>query len=176
MFDVLIPEVVTNFRMYDGESDRLVGTVDCELPSIELMTETLTGSGIAGEIETTVMGHLKAMAMKIALRNLTHKSFSLLNPYGVSLSIRGAMQVQNPTTGLKANIPLNIRVKGVAKKLEPGKLATAKAMDTSVELSIHYLKITLNGIEKVEIDQFNYIYKVEGTDYLLDIKANLGEV
>lgn len=176
MLDVVIPEVVTNFRCYDENSQRLIGTIDFELPSIEPMTETLTGSGIAGEIETAIMGHLKAMSAKLSLRNLTHKSFSLLNPYGVSLSIRGAMQVQNPTTGIKANVPINIRIKGVAKKLEPGKFATAKAMDTSVELSVHYYKITLDGVEKIEIDQYNYIYIIDGVDYLLDIKTNLGEV
>ena len=56
--DVVIPEVVSNFRCYDEDVQKLLGTVDIELPNIEYLTETIQGAGIAGEIETIVVGHM----------------------------------------------------------------------------------------------------------------------
>ena len=174
--DVVIPEVVSNFRCYDEDVQELLGTVDIELPNIEYLTETIQGAGIAGEIETIVVGHMKAMSTKISFRNLTHKSFSLLKPDGVNLTIRGALQCTVPSTGKKVHLPLVVRIKGVAKKNGLGKLQAAKPMDSDSELSVTYLKITLDGVEKVEIDQYNFICKIDGVDYLLDVKAILGEV
>ncbi|ECD6823048.1 phage tail protein, partial [Salmonella enterica subsp. enterica serovar Enteritidis] len=46
-----IPERLINFTVY-GEGSRIIGIADAKLPSIEMMTETVSGAGIAGEIET----------------------------------------------------------------------------------------------------------------------------
>lgn len=175
MLDVVIPEFLSNYRIYDDAIERLLGTGDVELPKIEAMTETISGSGIAGEIEAIIVGHIKAMATKISFRTLTHKSFTLLNPNGVSLTIRGTIQSTVPSTGQKIKMPLIVRIKGTSKSNDLGKLSSGKQMDTSAELAIHYIKVTLDGIEKLEIDQYNYIYKVDGVDYLLDEKVQLGE-
>ena len=51
-----VPEKLINFRVYlDGNN--LIGVADVELPSIEAMTETVKGAGIAGEIDSPTLGH-----------------------------------------------------------------------------------------------------------------------
>lgn len=172
MKDTKTPELLINYRCFDADADKLLGTVDVELPKIEAMTETLSGAGIAGEVETAIVGHIKAMSAKINFRTVTHSTFNLGVPTGVSLTFRGSIQ----TTESGTFLPLVVRVKGVAKSTDLGKLEAGKTMGSAVELSLNYLKITLDGDEKVEIDQHNYIYSIDGENYLADVKTQLGEV
>lgn len=174
--DTTMPEVLLNYRCYDEESDKLLGTVDVELPKIEPMTETIQGAGLAGEVETTIVGHLKAMSAKVNFRTTTHKSFSMMNPNGISLTFRGSIQSTDTGTGKKVFIPVVVRLKGVVKGTELGKMEVGKTMGSSTELSVSYLKVTLAGEEKLEIDQYNFIYKLNGENYLAEVKSQLGEV
>ena len=59
-----IPQVLTNAKVYRDGID-LIGIATVELPSFEYMTETLTGLGIAGEIDSPVTGNFKAQNIKL---------------------------------------------------------------------------------------------------------------
>ena len=61
------------------------------------------------------------------------------------------------------------------KKLAPGKVAVASPADASGEYAITYYAIYKNGVKKVEIDQLNFVYYVDGVDYLADVRAALGK-
>ena len=43
-----IPERLINFNIYKDGIRGVLGVADVELPSLEAMTDTLTGAGIAG--------------------------------------------------------------------------------------------------------------------------------
>lgn len=49
--DKNIPEKLIDFRCYSDGTD-LLGMVDVTLPKVDLMSETVKGAGIAGEIDT----------------------------------------------------------------------------------------------------------------------------
>lgn len=63
-----IPERLINFTVY-GEGNRIIGVADAKLPSIEMMTETVSGAGIAGELESGTLGHFKPMTVSLKWRN-----------------------------------------------------------------------------------------------------------
>ncbi len=65
-----IPERLINFTVY-GEGNRIIGVADAKLPSIEMMTETVSGAGIAGELESGTLGHFKPMTVSLKWRTLT---------------------------------------------------------------------------------------------------------
>lgn len=174
--DPIVPELLLNYRVYESGTNKLAGTADVELPKIENLTETMSGAGIAGEIETVVIGHIKAMSTKINFRTVVHKNFTLMNPDGVDLTIRGVIQSTVAGTGVKLKLPLVVRIKGHAKSTDFGKLEAAKTMGTSSELTVTYLKISLDGAEKLEVDPTNFIYSINGINYLADVKTMLGEV
>lgn len=46
--------------------------------------------------------------------------------------------------------------------------------DASNEFEVTYIKISLDGNEILEIDKYNYICKINGKDYLKDIRQVLG--
>lgn len=61
------------------------------------------------------------------------------------------------------------------KKLNPGKVATAAAAEVSGEYAVSYYATYIDGKKKLEIDPLNYIYYVNGKDYLADVRKALGK-
>src|SRR5690554_843716 len=87
-----IPEKVVNYNVYD-DTEKLVGiTAEVTLPTLEAMTETVSGAGIAGEYDSPNPGHFGAMEIQIPFRVLMEKSFSLMKNKGRSIILRAAQQ------------------------------------------------------------------------------------
>lgn len=168
-----IPEKLTSFRVYlDGKD--LIGIADAELPSIEPMKETVKGAGIAGEIESPVLGHFGSMTLKLNWRTVTNNTIQLSQQRAHNLDLRGAIQAYNSAAGEYQIVPLKVMVKAVPKKTDLGKFDTGGKMDSAAEFEVNYIKVWLNNREVVEIDKFNYVCKINGADYLADIRAALG--
>ena len=49
MSNNVVPEKLINFRAYNDGND-LLGVTDVQLPSLDAMTETVKGAGIAGRL------------------------------------------------------------------------------------------------------------------------------
>ena len=74
-----IPEKLINFNVY-RDNHVLVGIADVDLPPIEFMTDTIKGSGIAGEVESIVMGHFGKMPLSMTWRTITGDNTYLAAP------------------------------------------------------------------------------------------------
>lgn len=168
-----IPEKLINFRAYlDG--DVLLGIVDIELPSLEAMSDTVKGAGIAGEINSPALGHYSAMTLKLNFRTIYGPSAVLAVPKAHHLDLRGSIQVYDAGTGTYATKALKIVVKAIPKTTSLGKLEVAASGDVGSEFGVNYIKIWLAGEEKVEIDPFNFICRIDGEDRLEQVRADLG--
>lgn len=168
-----IPEKLINYRVYNKGKD-MIGTVDVDLPKLEPMTDTVKGAGIAGEIDSPVLGHFKSMDMTIKFRDLSPESADLASQSGKQLDFRGASQVYDPVQMKYVVRPIKVLVRGVPKGYELGKADPGKPTDTTVHLELTYIKITIDGNDVVEIDKYNYIAKFGKTDYLSEVRDALG--
>lgn len=56
-----IPDRTINFNVTADEGNIFLGVGTVDLPEIQKMTDTLSGSGIAGEVETPIPGHFQSM-------------------------------------------------------------------------------------------------------------------
>lgn len=169
----LIPSVLTNAKVYREGVDQLgVGTV--ELPDLEYMSESISGLGIAGEIDAPVVGHFKSMSAKIKWNTTTAAAISLLEPVAHHLEVRGSIQEMDAGSGKWVNKPVKVVVRGMPKKSGIGKFEPGKKMEPETELEVSYMKLWLNGVELVELDKFNFIFRIGGVDKLADVRSNLG--
>jgi hypothetical protein len=168
------PEKVISFNAY-GEGKVFLGLVDIELPGIEFMTDTITGAGIAGEVESPVIGHTKALGVKLKFRTKTRQTLGLLSQKRHLLDLRASVQSRAlDKGGSLVTTPEKIVVGGLVKKHSLGKLESAKAQDCEVELDADYLKVTLDGEDVLEVDKFAMVFKVNGTDHLASVRSDLG--
>lgn len=168
-----IPEKLISFRVYRDGND-LLGVADAELPELEPMSETVSGAGIAGEIESPTPGHFKSLALKLKWRVLHADLTSLAAHKAHHLDLRGSIQRYDGGAGEYANYPVKVLVQAIPKKISLGKLETAKPQDNDSEFECVYLKLWIDGKERLEVDKLNYIYVVDGVDYLRDVREHLG--
>ena len=72
----VIPDKLINAKVYMEGSSALLGVADIELPSLEYVTESMSGLGIAGELDTPVIGHFKAISLKLKWNTVNENSAS----------------------------------------------------------------------------------------------------
>ena len=170
-----VPEKLSGFRVYRDGVD-LIGIADAELPSIEPMKETVKGAGIAGEVESPVLGHFGSMTLKLSWRTVTNNMIRLSQQKAHHLDLRGSIQAFDTTAGAGEfkTVPLKVMVKAIPKKTDLGKFDTGGKMDSAAEFEVIYIKVWLNNNSVVEIDKYNYVCVIDGEDYLANIRAALG--
>lgn len=168
-----VPEKLINFRVYQ-DGDDLIGIADVTLPTLESMTETVKGAGIAGEIDSPVLGHYSSMELELNWRTIEDTNVLLASPKGVQLDLRGAQQVYDSSAATYVVVPVKVVVSGVPKSTELGKLDVGTTSDTKNTIEVNYIKITIDGSEVLEVDKFNYICSIGGTDYLSEVRESLG--
>ena len=168
-----VPEVLISHRVYRDGVDML-GIADVELPDLEPLTEKIKGAGIAGEVETPVLGHYGSMTLKLSWRTLVASVAYLAQQKTHHLEIRGASQVYNAGSGEYEVVPIKVVVRGNPKKTGLGKFDVGAKTDSSSELEVVYLKVIINNIDVIEIDKYNYICKVNGENVLSAVSEALG--
>lgn len=168
-----VPEKLINFRAYmDG--DDLIGVTDVTLPNLEPMTETVKGAGVAGEVDSPVLGHYGSLEVELNWRTLYKAPAEIFTPKGITLDLRGANQIWDSSAGEWEVQSVKVVVQGMPKGLDLGKLDVGTTSDTSTTLEVVYLKLTVDSKDIIEIDKYNFIDKRSGTDYLSDVKTALG--
>lgn len=169
-----IDESIIAFSVYE-DGKELLGQSEVALPEISLAAEEITGAGIAGKIESVVLGAIEAMTMTLNFKSITNHAISLHEPRPHNIDLRAAQQ---RTDTVKAKVEI-VKIRHcctiIPKKLNPGKVASAAAAEVSGEYAVRYFATYINGKKMLEIDPLNFIYFVNGTDYLKDVREALGK-
>lgn len=169
----VIPEKLINFRAYNDGNDML-GIVDITLPKINFQTESVKGAGIAGEVDSPTIGQTKPLDVGLNWRTINQNLLELSAPGSHHLDCRGAIQEYDAATGEYKVSKCRLVIMGHSKGLELGKMEPSVNMGSNTTLEVVYLKLIVNDVEFLEIDKYNYIYKVMGTDYMGDVRTALG--
>lgn len=166
-----IPEKIHSCNIYT-QGERLLGTTgEITLPSLDTMTDTLSGPGVLGEIEAAAPGHFSSAEQELTFRILDKELFSLMNPLdGVDLTVRGATQ-RRLATGAVEWEQCRVVVRGCLKKLKTGKMKQAAQMEASISVEIIYLLIEVAGTTVLELDKLNSIFVVNGVDVLAKVRG-----
>lgn len=167
-------ETLVNYACYENGKD-YVGHADVTLPELVALTQELSGAGIAGNIESVIIGHYSAMSMSINFRTVTHSAVRLMEPRMHKLSLMAAQQESDAATGRLLIKHVKHVVRARPKKYALGKLAPASAADASGEFAVSYYALYIDGVQKIEIDPINFICKVDGKDYMKEVRKALGK-
>jgi hypothetical protein len=169
-----IAETIINCAVYEDATE-LMGMADCTLPEINNLTQEISGAGIAGNVESIIMGHLEAMSMTINFRTVTDSQVKLAEPRVHDIDLRVAQQQTDTSTGKISTVPVKHILKVIPKKTAPGNVAPASTADANGEYAVHYYAQYISGKKKIEIDPLNFIYYVNGKDYLKEVRKALGK-
>ena len=169
----MIPNRLENATVY-GKGERLYGIADVELPKIEYDADSFKPLGIAGELEVMSPANIKALSLKLKFRTVSEQAIELLTPETKELEIFGAISAYDESA--KKNVIKKARIFAQVspKSQSLGKIEAGKTMDTEVELSTQYLVVELDGQKVFEFDPINWVFAINGQNYLQDIKGALG--
>lgn len=168
-----IPEKVVNYNVYD-DTDKIVGVAaEVTLPTLENMSETVSGAGILGEYDSPTPGHFSSTTIEIPFRTIIDRSFSLLKNKGRSIVLRAAQQSYDVAQGKISTRGLKITLRGMPKGLELGKLGVGATTESKNTMEVVYIKIEENGKTLLELDKLNFIYIVNGEDVLAEIRSQI---
>lgn len=167
-------ESVINFAVYE-DSVEYVGMASVTLPNLTSITQTLSGAGIAGNVEVPVLGHYDVMTLGLNFRTTTAQSIKLSEPRRHNIDLRAAQQTEDTVTGtVKVQNVKHVLVV-VPKKETGGSIAPASPTNGSGEYSVRYWATYIDGVKVREIDPLNYICIVNGVDYLADVRKAIGK-
>ncbi|WP_459482115.1 phage major tail tube protein [Clostridium saccharoperbutylacetonicum] len=169
-----ISNKVIDYSVYvrdNGKAEKMGNTTSLTLPSVEMLTDTIKGSGIVGEIDLPTFGQIGSMETEIAIRVSDEKYGTLISAY--ELEYRWVTDVVDPATGKVTTNSHKAFLKVVTKKHEEGKVESGAAQDGKVTYEVLAYKRIINGNEILNIDKLNGIYAINGVNLLDSISSNL---
>jgi hypothetical protein len=169
----MVRDKLVNFEVFKS-GNRKLGMADVTLPNLKYKTSTLSGAGIGGEIEMPTPGQTESMELEINWRTINEDVTELAGMEAHDLELRGANEQYDAGTGKITTQAVKINVRGVPKGADLGAFKPADHTDSKTTLEILYIKVTIDGVRKIEIDKLNYIHYVNGTDYLEGVRKALG--
>lgn len=170
MFD----ESTINFAVYE-DSTEYVGLAKVSLPDLTALTQSISGAGIAGNVDAVILGHYEAMTLTLNFRNTTAQAVKLSEPRRHNIDLRVAQQTEDPVAGTIGVTKEKHLFVVVPKKTSGGSIAPASPSEGSGEYAVRYWATYIDGKKVREIDPLNFICNINGTDCMADVRAALGK-
>ncbi len=138
-------------------------------------SQELSGSGIAGSIESVVLSHLQAMTLTLNFRTTTQAAMSLVAPVPHLIELRVAQQSLDEVNGTINVSPVRHVFVVVPKSYRAGSVAPATNADASGDYAVRYWKTIVNGRVMTELDPLHFICTISGADFAEPVRAALGK-
>lgn len=169
----LIPEVISNFNVYNGDAKKLLGvSEEVQLPEFKAITAEIKGAGILGAYSAAIVGHYEDSDIEIPYKAISPDMMQFVPGQNHMITFRANMQSTVQKTREKANRGIKIVVGGEVKDYKPGKLKLGESMDSSVTINVTYFKYENDGFIFFELDKINPKLIVNGQDLLADLLDN----
>lgn len=155
-------------KLYDrtsGVPRLLSDAASITLPEIALLTETIKGIGINGEIDMPTFGQVGAMEVEISNNNLSRETVRTFRQQTQHLEHRWAAQSLDTATGETKVVGKKAIMKLLPKSLNLGSIESNKAEEAPSKFECIYLKYVEGNNVLLEIDKLNDRFIVDGTDY-----------
>ena len=167
-------EVVTINMMLYEDVTRFVGVAAVQLPSINQIIATITGAGIAGNLEVPISGQLEAMEVGIKFNGYTADVARLRSPGRHNIELRPAVQHED-TVDAEIVVAAEKHVMVIVPKgLSGANIAPATQRESSLTGAVRYWAHYIDGVQIHEIDVLNHIFIINGIDYGAPVRRALG--
>lgn len=127
----MVDQAVINFACYEDAKDFL-GLASVTLPDVDFIVATVSGAGIAGNVEAPIIGHMNAMTGAASNSGtFSAESLKLQEPREHNIDLRAPQQVYDPIAGVYKTQPVKHVLVLVPKTLSNGNIAPASPTDGS---------------------------------------------
>ena len=163
-----------NFAVYE-DGQEYYGMASVTMPTLSNKVQSVAGAGVAGDIEAVILGHIDAMTVTLNFRTTTPQSIQLSEMRRHTIDLRVARQDEDPVSNSIDPLSEKHVMVVIPKTHNVGSIAPASPSNASGEYAVRYWATWLGGRKVREIDPMNFIYMVDGTDYLAPVRKALGK-
>lgn len=173
--NILIPELVHSYNVYDDRAKKLIGiSGEVDLGELKAMTDTVEVAGVLGEYDAPATGQFSSIKIKIPFAVLYDQPFDLLDTTEPpQLTLRGSMQGINQEGTKVDAYGVKIVVRGRVTSMNLGKMVKAKKGEPEIEMEVFYIKIMIDGEETLELDKLNFRFVLKGKDLMAKIRSQI---
>ena len=109
-----IPEKSINFAVYLNGED-LLGIAEGTIPALEAMTSEVKGAGVAGVVESPVLGHFNSTNFSLTWRTPTNDFMKLFDHVTNNLELFAGLQMYDAGLGVYKTVQLHVYMKAITK-------------------------------------------------------------
>lgn len=168
-----VDEGVINYDIYE-DGVAFLGTASITLPNLSYKSITVAGAGIAGDVDAPILGHTDAMEITLNWRTIDRKAYTLSEPRDHMLDLRVARQQKHSGSANLGVAADKYVIVARPKVLTVGNLQPASEMGTSIQMSVSYMALYVDGRKMIEQDPYNFVSFINGVDYLADARRAMG--
>jgi uncharacterized protein len=161
-----IPARLNDYAIYLSGGGRLtsLGTANVTLPTIEALSDTISGTGMLGEAEVPTIGHFGSMELELEWNTVDGNAVTLASGMKKDIVIRARMQTESSLGHDFESVRVYASVR--PKTIDLGSLEIGSATGTTNTLECVAIKVVVADKDKLEIDKFAGIYRVDGKSML----------
>lgn len=157
-----VPVGLVDAEIYFNGANNLAGIGEVELPKIEIPTFTVEQLGMGGALDVPLIGHFNKLEAKIKIDCIDESIADLTNKKSILIECKGAAQKMDKSTQSPELYGIDATFKGLIKSIDGPKLKTGNKLEASIDLSLTYYKLEMNGKEILEIDILNNLTNLHG--------------
>lgn len=169
-----IDQAIINYAVYEDKNE-YIGMSQATLPDLSAITQTISGAGIAGNIEAVILGNYDTMEMSLDFRTMTEQSTMLSEPRRHNIDLRAAIQDEDPVTGQLVVRKVKHVLVVVPKGETGGTIAPAQPSNGTGTYAVRYWATYFDGKLIRKIDPLNFVCYFNGVDYLEEVRKALGK-
>lgn len=165
---------LTNAAVYIGGNSFLGKADEFTMPVLKFLFADHKGLGNAGVVELWTGGFDK-MDGKVKWGSFYDEIFNkCCNPgKPAKLMLRGSLVSHGPS-GIKGSQPYVCYVTAAFKDIPLGGFKQNDNAEFEMNYNAYYVKLEVGGVEKLQVDVFANILKVNGVDLLANYRLDLG--
>jgi len=158
-----------NFKVYLDTNSISNSMATVTLPTLTMMTETISGSGIAGEMESPTLGHTQNIQVVLNFRKILPEHMALLDGDFHIFDCRYVGQIKDGDTGAITIDKTSVVMQGACSEINLGTITPGASQDASITVNCSYLKVEYDGAVQIEIDKLSMKHSVMKNGTLTDL-------
>lgn len=164
---------LTNANCYIDGNSYLGRVEEFQLPTVKVKMTDHKALGMVSAIK--VPAGFEPLEGKIKWSSFYSEAFDKYADFTETcdLQLRASLETYSPQ-GRISEVPVVVHMTALFHEFPIGNYKHLDPVEIETPITIYYLKVVVDGQEKLEIDTFANIYKVNGEDKLETYRANIG--
>lgn len=139
-----VDQSTINWAVYEDNTE-YAGMAQATLPNLTALTQSISGAGIAGNVDAVILGHFDAMSMTLNYRTMTEQAVRLSEPRRHNIDLRYAVQDEDPVAAAVQIRAIKHILVVIPKTHTPGTVAPATPENGTGEFAVRYWATYIDG-------------------------------